>query len=58
MKKFIALNIFFAALFLFSNTGCQISLTDEVRIVDKIEKAYGRAIQFSIFNPFLANQDR
>ena len=40
MKKFLALHVFLSVLMLLSNTGCHISVVDEVHNMDKIEKTY------------------
>ena len=40
MNRFITLTISLSILVLFFTIGCQIALTDEVHIVDKIEKGY------------------
>ena len=40
MKKFLALNVFLSVLILFSNTGCHISVGEEMHNMDRIEKTY------------------
>ncbi len=40
MNRFITLTISFSVLVLLFTIGCEVALTDEVHIVDKIEKAY------------------